>query len=1069
MTDITVNDKKITPRIYRDNNVLELRKKIETALNIPGLYQLIYTDDDVVVGIKDLVMPDDFMTWKGSTEKREVVLYTLIPQEVRNFNVISLVDYVNSIEHIETLSMFDMKQIYGTIAVFWPFVKYERFKAIVDGRDRIRSRQFDFNYERRYYESMGKIKRRGLTIDKYNIVKINIITRIELDMNYLFDRFAANPTYHSILYRSEGGNIIMWKYHIDFEDKKYDYPKRTSSIKVNDDIVLHGDEIRHSDNKFVEIVKSILNVEPLSSTNILKYHFLVQFDNGRFDAKKYNTIIEGFDTRIVKRDPIISNYYAMYYKRVNVMVDIESDDLYGAYIRLRGSSIISIEVSNIHKASDMKLVYEFVIGTLYMYHRRYVNPKVPAKLHGIKGLLKLMDPVLYGYKGKEIADSEFKLYSRRVARVKYPMVFHEGSNIWKKWKNKGINSIKYKNFSHERDSTLSKKNIYLCINPKYKYIHLRPPYEHPRGVCTVSCSVKDKSKRAMHKKCLEGVKFDLDDIVDTDEDTSNVYYIRRFTYDKILNRKKLSFAPDQLHKYINPKCNVTNNILELGSSCYLLMGGNNNFDFYETIGSVLPKGYKTYYPKDPEKDEWTVINNYYKRKINVISLYYNIDDDDIGIKRFISYYSLLKLIDTMSTIYVINVFSEKRQINRYNVIVQLSLLKRKKQTVTSIFKGHPINTMIKHLISTSLANEQDRSNFVTLYDIVLMKEKGISEGNIDMIQMKVGESNLITKVLIRHREKNYVVFPILPSFLNIHHEYIDNDDMKAINKYLPSGGSNMNDIVDIIHIFKDKIRIKSIISRNKIGTYTGFYLNNDYIIKFNDTKEYPKKIKYKIGDSIMYYDVDDIRKPDGLKYINDSSEKDKELYYVLLVHVSHFLNVRDRELKRVVSRKKLTERYGSEKHPYFVSDYNKLVRGDIESMEYFRTIKVNIMLLIERNEKNLIKKINKELHSLMDEHVKFMTKGDNRVLTGDNYRKLCEESGGKSVENQCHEGKLLLVKSIYYKFIDLIARELVFNETRRYEIFNNMVSRTIEYRKYSEIDDNVIKKIYDDIVYTEME
>ena len=42
----------------------------------------------------------------------------------------------------------------------------------------------------------------------------------------------------------------------------------------------------------------------------------------------------------------------------------------------------------------------------------------------------------------------------------------------------------------------------------------------------------------MNKKCLEGVKFDLDDIVDTDEDTSNVYYIRRFTYDKILNRKK---------------------------------------------------------------------------------------------------------------------------------------------------------------------------------------------------------------------------------------------------------------------------------------------------------------------------------------------------------------------------------------------------------------------------------------------------------------------------------------------------------------------------------------------------
>jgi hypothetical protein len=1054
---------------------------------IPNTYQLIYDPSNMIplgyeyVGKNIKVSKDlEFMKYK----KKGILilrsrLYDIIPAGITELHVINIGDYINSMseDYIRSLSKFDIENMYDSfVSIFWPFLVLSQFQKIINNEG-LKIGVYNFEAEKHFYSIINEIRvadiERRMIVDVPKRVDMYTISYMDKSLNtdYIFDQFKVSNKYHSMYFKVDN-NTVLWKYPV-LKKIKYDLPKKTRSIKINNDIIIYDDKVIHKTDDIIKAISTIEGTDRLYKVQDYTYNFLLQLHDGEFKVLNMNKIVSSFPSMIVEQDiKNIGNvnYYAMYYKLVNLEYK-EGPVQFGSYIRIKGSSMISIDVSDIKDINDLQRVYNFICRIFYLYYIRFIRPMTkspPRKLNYIKGLLKTIDPVLYGYHKKDI--SGFKLYSRRVSKSKHPLVFHEDSKILKRYiKDTGAkNILRYKNFTYP-----GKYSIYICPNKKYKYFHLRPPYEHPNDICMVSCGVKDKSREVMYKHCISGEPFKMDQINPNIRiDQSNMYYIRQFKEDKGLLKRKLSMLPKIIHRFFNIKCNITNNILEPGSSCYLIMGSSDNRDFYETIHYAIPWVPKYIVKEDMWYEQWDVINYYYSKGVNTVIYNLDMDTGVLILKNLINYNSLLELLDSQKTIFILKLTSKTRKIIRYSIICKLRLHRRKKyELVTTFTKDDSIVSDTKDLVLKLLNDEViDQMDFLTIHDLIKIKA--------DFIQIRDRRTNIINMVLIRSPKiSKYLSFPVTPSFLDINGEHIDSDSESEIKKYFHNNTIDrvllmikyLNKRLKKGGIYK-KIIVRSIISTNKLGNYTGFHLNNNYIIRFQKTK---KRIIKEKEDKIIFYNIDESRKKSIIKELNKESRKYKELYYILLTHIAHYLDFVDnkdpnykellnisgkKEIIQVKWEKKLLDIYGSKENTYFIRDYHNMIIGRPDLMEYFKKDKIKII-----RAGNNDKEIDKILRNMMDRRIKFIDKKeeDSRELTENKYRRLCTTSGKFSVTKQCSEReKLKIRKPIYNQLMTIVTRELIFNKMRRLELLENKVSYIMKYREYTKDPDVIIEKIY---------
>lgn len=1042
--------------IFQDDNIVSLKEKIETLCKIPFIEQLVYTDDNIPLGFSQspvikVKFPLDDVA-KIRIDKIKITTYDIIPEGITSFNVISLGDYIVSIvEQVYVVSEFDIKSLYGNIIKkYWPSVTLSYFTSLVRG-ETYRPKIHNFTVETNYIKNVSIGIKKGeinkyVTIDVPNRISMSTKTYYgeRLNLDFIFDQLELSKKYHNMYYKKDG-SLILRKYY-NGNKINYEYPRKEESIKINNDIYIYPERIEHKDDKIIKLIKDLTGIDPLHKYKNSKYHFLGKFKKGIFSVRDFMEMVKGTPKSIMEydyRNIDNMNYSSIYYKRVNVDIEDVGDIYqYGTLIRIRGQNIISITIANVKQIEDLQRSYNFIARILTLYYKNYLmfgSVKDSKRNVFIKSNLKNIDPVLYGYHKRDVKD--YNLYTRKIAKNKHPIIFPEGSNVLKKYmKEYGITKmLKYKNFTYK--NTYSN---YICPEQKYPNFHFISPDDHPDNICMLSCGVGDQSDKILHKKCLEGKPFSTTDINENIGATpSNMYYISRFNPEKTLLERKLQKLPSILHKYLNgDKCARIGTILDKGMRCYLLIGSADDRSFKKTVEYALPNIEKYKIKVSIWEEQWNILNHYYKRKINIVIYEYMIDSGDINIYNLIDRSALSKILKEYKSIFILRMFSKEHKYYRYSIITSVSLLKKKKYSIFPIFDPSSdivkrTNELVERIIRDDMIKNSD---FISLYDLVRY--------DIPFTQIKT-KGNLIYEVIVK---KTGVIFPIIPSLLNITIKHLDSTD-DIIKKHVKKNTQkNVLETIKYLNsvITDKKIEIKAIVSLGKYGNYAGFKFHNDYIVMYTETKQRGLDDLYGIYDDIIHIDTKDSKMRNVVNIWRNI-----EVYNLLMIHIAYHLN------RIIVGKvydsidkweKKLLEVYGDKDSKLFKRDYHMMVQGKYNEMEFYKKHKLKIMF--EAKTKDDILRI---LKDLMKDNVK-LTSDTVQKLTSNKYRKLC---GNKNytITGQCSGNRLKVDEKKYELFMDLISREIFYNDIRRYEILENKVSYISKLRGHTYIKDNIIEEI----------
>jgi hypothetical protein len=794
-----------------------------------------------------------------------------------------------------------------------------------------------------------------------------------------------------------------------------------------------------------------------------KYMFIVKLAHGLvFNIPRYKKIISGISSAIVEHNLLnIGNKhnYSMYYKKIESYDDsdlntTEYNRQYGILIRLNGDNLISVIASKVVTMDDMRTVYNFVCRTLYIYvvnSKEYYNNKAGYIINNIKGILKVVDPVLYAFNKK--VSTNIKIYTNRVPRKKYPIIFHEGSKIlakfvkYMKLSGQGdIKMLRYKNHTYK-----GKYSIYLCLNKKYTHFQLRQPTEHPNRICTVSCCVKDRSKDAIYKKCLLGKPFNISDINENVADNkSNLFYIKNFKLTKTLFQNKISLLPDILNKILNKKANLINNQVKAGNSGYFLYGSSDDRDFYTTISEQLPQIAKS--KLDTKSDQWDIVNHYFNNGINPIIITYDADKNKMIFKKLISNYSLYKSIDKRKSVIILKIISAKNEVVRYNSIIRLSSIGRKKYNVESIFNNEDSIMIYMKKLLESMISDDDEHDYISCKDL--------SVAGIKYIQIRMMKTNIITNVIVMSNTGVWIPIPVIPSLLDIDIKYLDANNNEIVTRYLKDR-SYVNVKGTLLYLIKkiknvNKIRINAMIV-DIGGLYNGFSINEGFEIGFDSTKVIDKKY-IKLPVTVRYVDEKDLV---PVKDKNNSELKLlKELYFIFVYHVSIYLNTNSKSLydkfMRLNKSKMVAEllgKYGSYDSVLFKDDYHKLTVGRFNSMEYFKNNKLDMIEAINNTDLPRIKKI---ISGIVPVDFTDNNADVKRKVLISKYIKICSDTESKyTISNQCNGDKLLVSRKSHKLFVDLISNEILHNDIRRYEIFNGK-TEFIHKSKFKSINTDIV-------------
>ena len=1099
VVDVINNEKHIIDIFSEIDTINIVMKKIEAITGIDIRYQLLFYPDNryVITSVSEtrLHIPKDISMIGRDNDKDNIVhrYNDLMNEGTKMLYIISLPDFIDEYYPNLEEDNFKIDEVFNQINVFWNKIDINEFNRIIANEES--SKAIDktkFSYEKKFVDNFNSITAKNIKdlvdMDAVNKVSLQIVTyyKNEHDTEYIFDQFEVSLKYHNILYKKSMSEIIRKYYR--YKNINYVFNNKIGQIKINSDILIYGNTVIHNDKNIIKRLSTITGNEPIYDIEKHKFMFMVKLHGGvKFNIGRFRKIISGFHNDICEHSLVDvgkKNHYTFYYKKVslseNVNIDIDEDRNFGANIKISGKDLIMVVIKDVYSLRDMKNIYNF-IGRLFVIYMKnsmeYYNSKAKYLFNQIKFMRKIVDPYLYDFNKKILSD--LRLYSKRVPKEKHPLVFHEGSEILKKYikymkrSGKSVNTLRYKNYTYR-----NKFNIYLCDNPKYKFFQFRSPSEHPNNICTVSCCVKNKSKTLLYNKCLKGVPFKIESINESvDMSNNNMFYIKRFNRLITPLENKISFLPDVIHKFLNKGTVLINNSLKIGTTGYFMIGSPDDRNFFTTLYSDIPFIKKMKMTEEMKEtglswnDQWNIINHYYKHNINVVIFEYNVDDDKIMIKNSISDYSLLKSLDKRRSVFILAIKSNERNVVKYTTIFQLKAIKNKKYDSKKVFDSNDIIVKFtKDIVRKLFNNERVNSiKYISCYDLSLAK--------ISFFQIRETKTNIITHILVQNpKGKKYCVIPVLPSLLDINIKYINAEDIDELEKYM--GKNTYKNVISIIDKINTKIpKNKKIIIRKilkDMNNYTGIIVNEDYIVRLSKSKSPPVKDKEVVTQYFNKFKVD--------KHSNDKTDSIlkliKELYYVFVYHIAYFINYIDTSSKKYQNsikwdRNKWTSElmniYGKDRSK-LSKDYHKMITRKFNKMEFYKTHKLEIIKNINNSPK--VGSIIKDL-MINNNYVEFIPfkKDINRIVTKKIYRKLCL---GKQIKStilfQCDEdtnSKLLISKIIFDKFVILLSHELKFNKSRFYEVMNNKVQKMNYNHRYNNAisKDTITEIIYLSDVY----
>lgn len=997
-------------RVYPDDMISHIQKMISVNFDTPINYQLIFRDNGDVLGFSypgvRLRVPEDYDLRKPSNDRIMTDLSRDIFPDASSINLLLIDEYIQS--NFASINEYEIHELFNDIKTYWPNITIEDISGIVAGKKK-KLRDFEDSSSEfyKFIESIAvKDIRKKMIIDNIMRVRSRVKYRFEdrIDLNYIFDQ--AVPDKEIIIFRPSK-SLIIRKYN---EQRKSTVPVALQnvipSVKIGENTLLFDEYVSTNDVDILRKVEIVLGKKHIYAEDSNKYVFSIQYYKHGFSTSEYAKFMRKFSKDVLEQDPKNighSNEYVFFYKRVPEHV----------YVSIKGHNLVNISIEGISK-SNIDTLFNFIVRTLYSMTEEVRD----HSLTNVKGMLKQYDPILYGYHKKDTVSG--KLFSRKVLNAKFPIVFQKGSKILdnyiEEYRNKNGGStpktLEYHNF------TTGGTNVYICPNKKYHNFIFRTPFDHPRHLCTISCGVKEQKDRALIAACKKGIPFMPDELERevTLGDVSNLYYIRQFSNEKNLQTNKLSRLPIALNKIFNTQCQITNNLISVGSVCNLMCGSIDDREFHLTVYHVLPEVKKIPFTEN----QWDFVLGYYALGINIVLIEYNAITKDINFAQFIEQNALIRALQEMKTVFVLRVVSNLG--TYYSTIAKLEQPQKKRYILHKTYTA--ADQIVKTMIHVTGRLRSRHVDFITIGDL-------ISNG-IPFTQIRQSGTNLIVAVII-----DRIIFPIVPSHINIYYPSLLTGDNISDPNYDHGDLIKLIAKLDGIH----KIRITSVTYEGSTGEYFGYYLNEDFFVRFIDG---PKR--FSVPAVPMYFVENTYRR--RVKPVD--FHLNKEIYDTYLFHVSAWINETVVKINTMDEWKvRLLKIYGSEKDPDFISDYDNLHRKNYDHVTALKPWKLEIMRATSYKEVDAI------IVRMVNGRITF---GSDLDVNESNYRKLCPEEG--TIDGQCKGKKLVIPKKLFTDYTRLISMQIMFDKQKRHDILAGTVPNIVDFRNYSTTPGVKIEKTY---------
>jgi len=855
-TDVIQDLTKPLRYVYSDSTIGDVQKAISATLNIPVKYQLLFNEDGHILTHGDFDIPEKFWEVTGypnHTGKIESKREDIISSSVEAFYVINLMDLED--ERPNQTTYVDI------ISQFWPLVTHDEYMR----RSEITMSQtlpdLDSHYKAMANITMRDVEAAIMSDPVVEIFQSTVVRFVEpLDLDIVYHEILSGPDVYyrrndHVLYTSESKPP-------DFMSMANENFISKGPVEIYRDRVIYKKGGKH-------IVSQL--PPPFSdghdSTTRTSYGFVLQLNRGRFNPISFNKIIRSIPTQIVEADlkNIGNQYsYSFFYKKSKIDDDVKRYTSFkqdGIMVVIRGSSLVTVTIKNVLQPDDLNRVFNFIVRAFVLYDRSGIAGKKPRTLNYVRGMLKIIDPVLYAPQQRS---AEYKTYSRIVSLHKHPIILTHNSKI-RKARYGHLHHLDYKNFT--RPSTTS---IYIAPHPKYPFFQLRHPSEHPLSICTVSCSVKDNRGKKMYKKCMEAIPFSTGktSLTESIGKASNLFYIGNFNVHKSYRADKLIKMPNVLDKLFNTFHHIDSNITIKNKPYYLSVGTDNDLDFFSALEyAKLPQ------PPRKNMEEWALLNHYINKKYNIIILHYNHDNISVNIQNTTSKAGILKFLRDPSykTIVILNVSSRQFDVEKYFVVGRVVLKERRNYERTFIFNHADKMTQTIANIFSKLVDDQEEYEFLMLKDLIAAK--------IPFKQIRV-RHNIINLVKIRG-----VVFPIVTSFIDLSQPY------ENVSPHPIPADKNMKDVANMVALINRKVkRIHLTITQvvqNKEHEYEWFILNNEYFVNFKPSRK--MLVHHRLPVIIMHFDIKSL-KVDPRYSRADWDSPTKKTYDAYVYRASYVLN-----------------------------------------------------------------------------------------------------------------------------------------------------------------------------------
>ena len=880
-------------------------------------------------------------------------------------------------------------------------------------------------------KSIKKMKNFAWTLPAEGSKKI--VTKFNRAQNliYFFDQFKLTPKYYVIIIKiNEAKKFKRFRIGNKLAELTSRVPKMNGILINDSEIYIRPDgTVIHED-------KDILTLGPfagsiISQTVRSSYSFTTSLPI-KLDYKIFGKLIGSYPSFIERDYKNFDFIYfiSFYYKKIDISGDEQSEYTQsGAYVKISGKTVLQIVINNIKTPNELTNIFNFLIRLFWTYIEEYrLEVSALRDESRFKSNLKDIDWKLF---------SQENLYSikhtRLCQREKQPYGFFLDSDQWdyftKDPKNKSIaaNKLLFHNMTYP-----DRTSVYVCMNKHYKYPTFISSLIHKKDLCIPCCSSIDKRKSPEFQRCIGQSDIEV-------RESNNLYYISQFNPEKIMKRKRLSYLPELLHKFINPGMKLRTFIAP-GEDLYIILGQENSptslakllteITDLESLNPLTskPPGRSQEIFENLSVSREILIKYYLDRGTNVVIIALSGELNERGDDSRMPSFHVVNTFDTVSMINNINnnktIFLLQTRDRIYYPFLHIILSKDRKYTL-SLQHGPDSNLSRKIVqILSKLVQIEEELPYTSYKQI---------RGKIPFICNQIFTGN--------------VIIPIRPRPYNNEFEIIEEFEHE-------------NRLSDILNLGPLKISF-DLIYQDK---FVGFELSsrepsNPLLIFFRPEalgKSRGTRKEIHIDGQSLHGNN---QKLDQLLPIDTSSE----LYAIFILYLSKILNQphlpTPRNLPKTLREwnQFLLDSYQksgiSGESPEFLLDSGRVSRKEYEKLEILKVDKLEIRKLLKNPDQ-----ISRKVREVMRPYINFID-SQQTTLSISNIRKVCGEgSESYSVDRQCSGDLLNLTRETFDKFCRLAGWELSYNELRRRLIFDNILPIIVSSGHFSyQKDTRVIK------------